>query len=317
MKKPSVLEIWVGLITIYIVWGSTYLAIRFAIETIPPFLMASARFTIAGLVLYIWRRLAGDPKPSRREWISAGIVGLLLLMVGNGGVTWAEQTVNSGIVALLIGTVPLWVVLVDALRPGGRWPGWQGLFGVLLGVLGIFILVNPWGSGTGLKLDLLGAAVVLLAAASWAAGSVYSRSAPLPKSPLMGTSLEMLVGGGALLILGTITGEWSQVNWVSISTKSILGLLYLIVFGSLIGYATYTWLLRVAPTSLVATYAYVNPLIAILLGSLLAQEPVTSQIVLAAAVIIGAVFLINSAHTTQVKMEPAYVGVEQESDGRI
>lgn len=314
MKKPSVLEIWVGLITVYIVWGSTYLAIRFAIETIPPFLMASARFTIAGLVLFIWRRLAGDPEPSRREWISAGIVGLLLLLVGNGGVTWAEQTVNSGIVALLIGTVPLWVVLVDALRPGGRWPGWQGLFGVLLGVLGIFILVNPWSSGTGFKLDLLGAAVVLLAAASWAAGSVYSRSASLPKSPLMGTSLEMLVGGGALLLLGTITGEWSRVIWVSISTKSILGLLYLIVFGSLIGYATYTWLLRVAPTSLVSTYAYVNPLIAILLGNLLAQEPVTSQIVFAAAVIIGAVFLINSAHTPQVKMEPAFVAVEQESD---
>ena len=314
MKKPSVLEIWVGLITVYIVWGSTYLAIRFAIETIPPFLMASARFTIAGFVLYIWRCLAGDPKPSRREWISAGIIGLLLLMVGNGGVTWAEQTVNSGIVALLIGTVPLWVVLVDALRPGGRWPGWQGLFGVLLGVLGIFILVNPWGSSTGIKIDLSGAVVVLLAAASWAAGSVYSRSAPLPKSPLMGTSLEMLVGGGALLLLGTITGEWSQVNWVSISTKSILGLLYLIVFGSLIGYATYTWLLRVAPTSLVSTYAYVNPLIAILLGNLLAQEPVTSQIVLAAAVIIGAVFLINSAHTPQVKMEPAYIVVEQDSE---
>ena len=294
MKKPSGLEIWVGLITVYIVWGSTYLAIRFAIETIPPFLMASARFTIAGLVLFIWRRLAGDPNPSRREWISAGIVGLLLLLVGNGGVTWAEQTVNSGIVALLIGTVPLWVVLVDALRPGGRWPGWQGLFGVLLGVLGIFILVNPWNSGTGFKLDLLGTAVVLLAAASWAAGSVYSRSAPLPESPLMGTSLEMLVGGGALLILGSITGEWQQVSWAGISTKSILGLLYLIVFGSLIGYATYTWLLRVAPTSLVSTYAYVNPLIAILLGSLLAQEPVTSQVVLAAVVIISAVFLINS-----------------------
>jgi drug/metabolite transporter (DMT)-like permease len=314
MKKPSALEIWVGLITVYIVWGSTYLAIRFAIETIPPFLMASARFTIAGFILYIWRRLAGDPKPSCREWVSAAIVGLLLLMVGNGGVTWAEQTVNSGIVALLIGTVPLWVVLVDALRPGGRWPGWQGLFGVLLGILGIFILVNPWGSGTGFKLDLLGAAVVLLAAASWAAGSVYSRSAPLPKSPLMGTSLEMLVGGGVLLLLGTIIGEWSQVNWVSISTKSILGLLYLIVFGSLIGYATYTWLLRVAPTSLVSTYAYVNPLIAILLGSLLAQEPVTLQVVVAAAVIIGAVFLINSAHIPQVKMEPAYVVVEQDSD---
>ena len=314
MNKPSNLAIWTGLITVYIVWGSTYLAIRFAIETIPPFLMAGARFTIAGLVLYTWRRLAGDPSPCRREWISAGIVGLLLLLVGNGGVTWAEQTVNSGIVALLIGTVPLWVVLVEALRPGGRLPGWQGMAGVLLGVGGIFILVNPWASGSGVRLDLAGAIVVLLAAAFWAIGSVYSRSAPLPQSPLMGTGLEMLVGGGALLLLGAFTGEWSQVNWMAISTKSILGLAYLIVFGSLIGYASYTWLLRVAPTSLVSTYAYVNPLIAILMGNILAQEPVTPQIILAAAVIMGAVVLINLAHAPQAKLEPALAVVESNCD---
>jgi len=314
MNKPSNLAIWTGLITVYIVWGSTYLAIRFAIETIPPFLMAGARFTIAGLVLYTWRRLAGDPSPCRREWISAGIVGLLLLLVGNGGVTWAEQTVNSGIVALLIGTVPLWVVLVEALRPGGRLPGWQGMAGVLLGVGGIFILVNPWASESGVRLDLAGTIVVLLAAASWAIGSVYSRSAQLPKSPLMGTGLEMLVGGGALLLLGTFTGEWSQVNWTAISTKSILGLAYLIVFGSLIGYASYTWLLRVAPTSLVSTYAYVNPLIAILMGNILAQEPLTPQIILAAAVIIGAVVLINLAHAPQAKLEPALAVVESNCD---
>ncbi len=314
MNKPSNLAIWAGLITVYIVWGSTYLAIRFAIETIPPFLMAAARFTTAGLILYTWRRLAGDPKPCRREWISAGIVGLLLLLVGNGGVTWAEQTVNSGIVALLIGTVPLWVVLVDALRPGGRWPGWQGLAGVLLGVGGIFILVNPWGAGSSVRLDLAGTIVVLLASASWALGSVYSRSARLPKSPLMGTGLEMLVGGGALLLLGTFTGEWSQISWVAISTKSILGLAYLIVFGSLIGYASYTWLLRVAPTSLVSTYAYVNPLIAILMGNLLAQEPVTPQVIFAAAAIIGAVVLINLAHAPQAKLEPAFAVVETNCD---
>ena len=314
MNKPSNLAIWAGLITVYIVWGSTYLAIRFAIETIPPFLMAAARFTIAGLILYTWRRLAGDSRPCRREWISAGIIGLLLLLVGNGGVTWAEQTVNSGIVALLIGTVPLWVVLVDALRPGGRWPGWQGLAGVLLGVGGIFILVNPWGAGSSVRLDLAGTIVVLLASASWAIGSVYSRSARLPKSPLMGTGLEMLVGGGALLLLGTLTGEWSQISWAAISTKSILGLAYLIVFGSLIGYASYTWLLRVAPTSLVSTYAYVNPLIAILMGNLLAQEPVTPQVIFAAAAIIGAVVLINLAHAPQAKLEPAFAVVDPNCD---
>lgn len=314
MKKPSNLAIWAGLITIYIVWGSTYLAIRFAIETIPPFLMAGARFSIAGLILYNWRCLAGDPIPSRREWRSAAIVGLLLLLIGNGGVTWAEQTVNSGIVALLVGTVPLWVVLVDALRPGGKWPGWQGLFGVMLGVLGILILVNPWDSGSGFKLDLSGALVVLLAAAAWAIGSVYSRGAALPKSPLLGTSLEMLVGGVALLLLGSVSGEWAQVSGATISAKSVLGLLYLIVFGSLIGFATYTWLLRVAPTSLAATYAYVNPLIAIILGNLLAQEPVTPHVVIAAAVIISAVFLINSVRTPQVKLEPAFAVVEQDCD---
>lgn len=315
MQKPSKLAVWSGLLTVYIVWGSTYLAIRFAIETIPPFLMAAARFIIAGLILFVWRRMAGDPKPSRREWLSAGIVGLLLLLVGNGGVTWAEQTVNSGIVALLIGTVPLWVVLVEALRPGGKWPGWQGLVGVLLGVGGILILVNPWASEASFKLDLMGTLVVMLASMSWAIGSVYSQSASLPKSPLMGTSLEMLVGGLALLLLGTLSGEWSQVSLAAISIKSILGLSYLIGFGSLIGYTTYTWLLRVAPTSLVATYAYVNPLIAILLGNLLAQEPVTPQIGLAAVVIIGAVFLINASRAPQVeKIEPAYALVKQDCD---
>ncbi|HWQ84337.1 MAG TPA: EamA family transporter [Anaerolineales bacterium] len=312
MQKPSNLAIWAGLITIYIVWGSTYLAIRFAIETIPPFLMAGSRFMIAGLILFTWRRLAGDPLPGRKEWLSAAVVGLLLLMIGNGGVTWAELTVNSGIVALLVGTVPLWVVLVEALRPGGKWPGWQGMLGVLLGVVGIVILVNPWNSSSGLHLS--GVLVVIVAAAAWAVGSVYSHNAPLPKSPLMGTSLEMLVGGVALLLLGSITGEWSQVSWAAISGKSILGLAYLIVFGSLIGFASYSWLLRVAPTSLVSTYAYVNPLIAILLGNLLAEEPLTPQVAIAAVVIVSAVVLINSARAPKVKIEPAYALVERECD---
>ena len=312
MKKPSNLAIWAGMLTIYIVWGSTYLAIRFAIETIPPLLMAGMRFTIAGLVLFTWRRLAGDPKPTRQEWGSAAIVGLLLLVIGNGGVTWAEQTVNSGIVALLVGTVPLWVVLVEALRPCGKWPGWQGLLGVLLGVVGIFILVNPWNSGSGLIIDITGAVVVIIAAAAWAIGSVYSHSAPLPKSPLLGTSLEMLVGGVALLLLGSISGELPHLAGAAISGKSISGLAYLIVFGSLIGFATYSWLIRVAPTSLVATYAYVNPLIAIILGNLLAAEPVTANVVIAASVIISAVLLINNSRTPQVKMEPAYAVIEKD-----
>jgi drug/metabolite transporter (DMT)-like permease len=297
-------RIWIALIAVYITWGSTYLAIRFAVETIPPFIMAGVRFLIAGAILYAWRRLSGDT-PNRIQWRSAAIVGLFLLLGGNGGVVWAEQRVASGITALIVGSAPLFMVMIDALRPGGQRPNWQTGSGVLVGFLGIALLVGPsqW-AGNHLQLDSVGVAVLMLSSIFWAVGSLYNRSAKLPESPLLGTSMEMLAGSAGLLVVGTLTGEWSQLHLAAIAPRSIWGMLYLITFGSMVGYVSYTWLLRVAPTPLVSTYAYVNPLIAILLGSLLAKEALTPRLLVAALVIVGAVALINTGRARKAAPLP-------------
>ena len=296
------IRVWAAMLIIYVVWGSTYLAIRFAVESIPPFLMAATRFLIAGALLFAWRMAAGDPRPTRQEFRSSAIVGLFLLLGGNGCVVWAEQRVPSGITALLIGATPLWFVVVDALRPGGVRPGWKVIAGLVVGFIGIALLVGPGEfSGGSDSIDLLGAGALILAAFLWAAGSVYARDARLPASPLLTSSLEMLVGGGALLLTGTLAGEWGRLDFSTIAPRSVYGLVYLITFGSLIGFATYAWLLKNAPTSLVATYAYVNPLVAIFLGNLLAQEPLTPRVLLAAAIIVGAVALINFSRLTPAR----------------
>jgi drug/metabolite transporter (DMT)-like permease len=309
--SASSAAIWSALIAIYIVWGSTYLAIRFAVETMPPFLTAGFRFLIAGGVLYILRRLRGDKAPLRLEWRSAAIVGLFLLVGGNGGVMWAEQRVASGIAALLIASLPLWIVLLDSVRSGGRRPGRWVIVGVLVGFAGIIILIGPAQLiGIQGQVDLVGGVVLLLAALSWAVGSLYNRGARLPDSPLLGTGMEMLVGSLGLFILGTVTGEWYQMEITMFSSRSLLGFAYLVVFGSWVGFASYVWLLRVAPTMLVSTYAYVNPLVAILLGSVLAGEALTARVVLAAIFILGSVVLItlkNPAISKSATIEKAPV----------
>lgn len=284
------------MVSVYIVWGSTYLAIRFAIETMPPFLMASARFLIAGTILYVWRRLSGDAPATPIQWRSAAIVGGFLLVGGNGGVVWAEQHVPSGIVALLVGGTPLWLVLLDSFFFQRKSPGWVTLAGVVFGFAGIALLVGP-SKLTGLagEVDLVGALVVTLAALLWAAGSLYNRGANLPSSPLLGTGMEMLCGGVGLLLLGSLAGEWPKVDPAAFSTRSLLGLGYLIIFGGLVGFTAYTWLVRVAPIPLVSTYAYVNPVVAIFVGYLLADEPLSPRVLLAAVMIIGAVVVITLA----------------------
>jgi drug/metabolite transporter (DMT)-like permease len=292
---PSNMAIWAGMIAVYIVWGSTYLAIRFGVESIPPFLMAGTRFLIAGGVLYLLRRtLFKDPAPARIEWRSAAIIGFFLLVGGNGLVSWAEQRVPSGIAALLLCSEPLWIVLFDSLRPGGRRPGSWTIAGVVLGFLGTVVLIGP-SQFIGLRseVDPWGGIVLILAAFSWAVGSLYNRGAKLPASPLLGTGMEMLAGGAMLMMVGTIRGEWSQLDIGAISARSLWGLAYLIVFGSWVGFATYTWLLRVAPINLVSTYAYVNPLIAIFIGSWLADEALTARVLIAAAIIVSSVAIIT------------------------
>jgi drug/metabolite transporter (DMT)-like permease len=300
-------KVWIALLSLYVVWGSTYLGIRFAVETIPPFLHASLRFLISGVILYIWRRAAGDTAPTLGNWKSTAIVGTALLLGGNGLVAWAEQTVPSGIAALMITTSPFWLVLFESLRSGGTKPTWQAILGLIIGFVGVFILVGP-AEITGAEggFDTFGIILLLLAPFFWSMGSIYARGANMPKSTLLSTGMQMLMGAVALFLVSLIKGELNGFNLGDVSTRSWLALAYLITFGSLIGFVSYGWLLHNAPVSLMSTYAYVNPVVAVLLGNLLADEPLNGRILLAAAIIIGSVVLINSARQVKpkVKTEP-------------
>jgi drug/metabolite transporter (DMT)-like permease len=288
----------VAFLTVYLIWGSTYLAIFFAIKTMPPFLMAAVRFLVAGIVLYLLMRLRGAPRPSRIHWRSALIVGALLLVFGNGMVVRAEEVLPSSIAALLVAMVPVWMALLDWLRPGGRRPRALVLVGLALGFAGVGLLVFQ-GDGTKGAISLGAAALVLLASLSWAAGSLYAREAKMPEVPLVGTALEMICGGALLFVIAALVGELGQVHLQAISLKSGLSLLYLIVFGSLVAFSAYVWLLRHVAPARVSTYAYVNPVVAVFLGWRLASDPITGQTLIAAAVIVGAVALVMAANTSR------------------
>jgi drug/metabolite transporter (DMT)-like permease len=279
---------------VYVVWGSTYLAIRFAIETLPSFLMAATRFLIAGVALYAWSRLVGGAvRPSAAQWRATAVVGTLLLVGGNGLVVWAQHRVPSGVAALLVGVVPCFMVLFDWLRSGGTRPGPRVVAGLVLGLLGLVWLVGPDALMGGGRVDFLGAVALVLASASWAAGSIYSRQAPMPPAPFLSTAMQMLAGGAALLVLGVAFGEPWAFDATAVSARSLLGWLYLIVFGSIVGFSAYVWLLRASTPAAVSTYAYVNPVVAVLLGWLLAGEELTARMLVAAAVIVSGVALIT------------------------
>ncbi|MGD2070505.1 MAG: EamA family transporter [Gemmatimonadota bacterium] len=278
---------------VYVIWGSTYLAIRFAIETLPPFAMAGVRFLVAGGVLYLWtRRVRGAAPPGRAEWRSAVVVGGLLLLGGNGAVVWAEQFVPSGLTALLIATVPLFMVLIDWVS-GGERPTALVIVGVLWGLAGVGLLVSGEGFGGGSPAALVGGLAVLGGSLAWATGSIYSRRAPLPPSPRLGTAMQMVAGGALLLGTGVARGELAGFDAGAVTLRSALALAYLVVFGSLVAFSCYIWLLRVVSPARVSTYAYVNPVVALFLGWALAGEPLGPGILLAAAVILSAVMLIN------------------------
>lgn len=308
--RPSRAMIVAAFAAVYVIWGSTYLAIRFAIETLPPLLMAGIRFVIAGAMLYAWMRVRGARRPTRSEWLGATVVGALLLLGGNGLVVWSEQRVPSGMTALLVATVPLWMVLMTWLRPNGTRPTAMVATGVALGLAGLAILVQPSTIMGGGAIDPLGALVLLIASLSWAAGSLYSRQATMPPSPLLATAMEMLAGGALLILAGALTGEWSQLSLGAVSTRSVVALTYLVLFGSLVGFTAYVWLLRVANPTHVSTYAYVNPVIAVFLGWALADEPITPRTLVAAAIIVAAVVLITAGQTSaRVPARTRHAGV--------
>jgi drug/metabolite transporter (DMT)-like permease len=292
---------------VYLIWGSTYLAIRFAVSTLPPFLMASTRFLIAGGLVYIWARSRGVARPSFANWRAALVVGTLLLLGGNGIVAKAEQTVPSSITALLISITPLWMTLIDWLRPGGNRPSPVVIIGLLIGFGGVALLIAPDITTVHNAINPIGLLVIPIASLCWAAGSIYAREASMPSSPLMGTGLEMLAGGAVLLVAGLVTGEPAQLHLDHTSWQSAVALVYLIIFGSLIAFTAYVWILRNTPLALASTYAYVNPVVAVFLGWLLAGEKLTIITVIASAIIVGSVIII-----TTFRSQPAQHSQQQE-----
>ena len=298
-RHASRAQIIAAFASIYLIWGSTYLAIRYAVETIPPFIMGGIRFVVSGALLYMWARSRGAPRPARLHWRNAIIAGGFLLLGGNGAVVWAEQFVPSGLTALLVSILPFWLVIIEWVRPPRRRPSGTVLIGIVLGFIGIVVLVGPSDVGGHGNVSPIGALVLILGSLSWAIGSFWSRDAELPESGLLTTGIEMLGGGALLLIVGAATGELSHIDIHRISNASAVGLVYLIIFGSLLGFTSYIWLLdKVSPARL-GTYAYVNPIIAVLLGWAIAGERLSIRTAVAAAIVICAVALIATAHSTR------------------
>jgi drug/metabolite transporter (DMT)-like permease len=304
---PSRLALVSALVAVYLIWGSTYLAIHYAVESMPPFLMAGARWVLAGALLYAWRRAKGDAAPTWRNWRAAAVVGMLLIVGGNGLVSWAQQFVPSGFTALLIAVVPVWMALLDWLRPGGAAPTPRVWAGVLLGLAGVSLLVGPAALGRvdeAGPLFLAGVGLILLASFSWANGSLWSRRAPMPKSSLLGAAMQMLAGGLALTALGLLSGEAREVDIPAVSARAWLAWGFLVVFGSIVAYSAYVWLLKVTRAELVATYAFVNPVVAVLLGALLAGERFSALTGVAAGLIVLAVAVIVTAPRPGAKAKP-------------
>lgn len=293
-RVTSPVSVALAFLAIYLIWGSTYLAIRFGVESMPPFLMAAVRFSVPGVLLVAWCRLRGAPAPTALQWRNTFIVGTLLLLGGNGIVTWAEQWVPSGLAALIIATVSLWMVLFAWVAEPANRPGARAIVGLVLGFLGVAILVKPGSEVAADPRLLLGALALILASAFWAAGSVWSRRADLPENALMTTGMEMIGGAVSLALAGTIFGDWGRLNVSAITLRSWLSLAYLIVFGSIVAFTAYVWLLKVSTPAKVSTYAYVNPVVAVVLGVWLGGETLGPSTLGAAAVILVAVVMITS-----------------------
>ncbi len=300
-KTPPKSALVAGFATIYLVWGSTYLGIRIAVETLPPFLMSGARFLVAGGLIAGWIAVTRGFRPTRRQWFDNTVIGALLLLGGNGLVSWAEQMIPSGITTLIVSLGPLFIVLLDWAvlafgrdKSQGTRPGVATFVGVGLGITGLAVLVGPQlGEGVG-HLDPWRVGGLVLACVSWSAGSLYTRYARSPAEPFTGAAMQMLAGSGWLILVSVLRGEPWQVNLAAVSARSLLAWSYLIVAGSLVGFTTFVWLMKHSTPARVSTYAYVNPVVAVFLGWLVLHEPVSSRIFIAAAIIIAGVAIITA-----------------------
>ena len=304
LAAPSRAKLLLAFAAVYFIWGSTYLFIRFAIETVPPFLVGGSRFLLAGAVMYAYLRLRGAARPTRAEWRSAFIIGPLMMTGGNGGIVWAEQYVASGLVALVVALVPLWMLLLVWLRGGAR-PSGREWLGVTTGLVGVAMLVSTDSTPAHGGISPLVALVLLCSTLSWSVGSLIARDAPLPASPLLASAMEMLAGGVGMLLIALSRGEFVQLAASDVSWRSGLSVAYLALFGSIIAYTAYKWLLNRASPAAVGTYAFVNPVVAVLLGWSFASEPLSLRTVGAMVVIVGAVVTISLRPRHQILAEPA------------
>ncbi len=287
--------IFLAYAAVYIIWGSTYFAISIGIESIPALLVPAFRHLSVGLVFYPLFRYLSKEKPTLLQWVTCSFTGILLLALGNGTVSWAEKFVPSGIAALLVATVSLWMVLIDWLRPGGVRPAPRVFVGLFLGFAGLVLLVGPKNLGGSDRVSPLGTLVLVMASFAWAYGSIYSRHHPLPRSPLLGVAMQCLAGGVALLLVAIVTGELRNFHTAQVTIRSWLALFYLAAFGSALGFSAYVYLLKHSNATHVSTYAFVNPVVALLLGWSLGGEALTLRTILASAVILAAVILVITA----------------------
>ena len=307
-NKKHVITIILAFAAIYTIWGTTYLGIRIAVETIPPFFMAGARFLFSGMLIFIILRLRGVPLPKRFHWRSAVLIGALLVLGGNGLVTWSEQQVPSSTAALVVATMPLWMALFDWLFFRGKRPGKRVTFGLILGLVGIGLLIGPGQILGTASFSLTALLILLLAPILWSLGSLYSRQADLPQNTFMATAMEMLAGGVLLVAAGLVTGEGNQLNLAEFSSRSLVAMVYLTIFGSIVAFTAYVWLLKYVPATKVATYTYVNPVFAVFLGWLILSEAMTATTIAAVIIIILAVVLITADGQRRVSSRTKTVG---------
>lgn len=280
---------------VYVIWGSTYLAIRIGVETVPPLMLAGLRHFTVGALLYPLLRWKTGFRPTATHWKTTAVTGCLLLFAGNGGVSWAEQTVPSGITAVLVAMVSFWLVIVDWLRPGGHRPVPKVLIGLVLGFAGVALLVGPAHLGGSERVDLRGVTVLVIACFAWACGSIYSKHGGMPSSALLGVAMQSLIGGAVLLFAGLVSGEFHRFHVAAVSWRSWVALAYLVAVGSGIGFTAYLYILQKSNAARVATYALVNPVVALFLGWLVADEVISLRTVVAAVIILTAVILVITA----------------------
>ena len=316
MAAPKRTLVIIAFAALYLIWGSTYLGIRFSIETIPPFLMAGARFVLAGVIMYAIAWSQGIGKSNWANWRTSLIIGACLLLGGNGGVTISERYIDSGLAALIVAIVPIYIVLLGwatGMAPRPTPIMWMGLGG---GFLGVGILFGPGLHlhSSGGRNPVIGISILLVTSFIWSAGSLYSRAAKHAASPFLTAAQQMICGGILLLLAGVVTGELPQFHPSSVSMLSLGSFVYLVIIGAVVGYTAYIWLLRHRDPAKVATYAYVNPVVAVLLGTLFAGETVTVRTLIAAALIIGSVALIITAQQLRARVEPALSAAFEPAD---